>query len=197
MLPHLRPEDDGLHLEKLDALLQSKRAIAVGECGLDGPSAQAAPVERQLSVLAGHFELAQQHGLPVLVHCHRLQPALVEFLQKTPLPDAGVLLHSYSGGPDLAKFYRQRGCWFSFAGPVTWPEARKPLAALKEVGIDRLMLETDAPDQSPYPHRGQRSEPGYLPLIARAAATALEIPLSEAAERTSDNARKFFGGAFT
>jgi TatD DNase family protein len=197
LLPHLPPEQDGEHLERLDALLARKGAVAVGECGLDGPSASGAPLERQLAVMARHFELARKHDLPVLVHVLRVQPQMVDFLKATPrLPEAGVLLHSYSGGADLAKFYVRKGCHFSFAGPVTFQEARKPLDALKAVPLDRLMAETDAPDQAPHPHRGERSEPGYLPLILESMAQALGLPTGELAQRTTENARRLFRESF-
>lgn len=196
-LPSLPPEKDGEYLEQLDALLARKQAVAVGECGIDGPSVAAgAPLERQLAVMARHFELARKHDLPVLVHVFRVQPQMVEFLKSTSIPEAGCLMHSYSGGVDLVKFYAKKGCHFSFAGPVTFAEARKPLDALRAVPLDRLMAETDAPDQAPHPHRGGRSEPGYLPLILDGMARALGMPVEALAERTSENARRLFRESF-
>jgi TatD DNase family protein len=196
LLPHLPPEEDEAHLERLDALLARGGAIAVGECGLDGPSAVGAPLERQVAVLRGHLALARGHGLPVLMHCHRAHPALVELFKQEPLPEAGVLMHSYSGGVDLARFYLQKGCHFSFAGPVTWAEARKPLDALRAIPPERLMAETDAPDQAPAPHRGQRSEPGYLPRILEGMARVRGEPVEELARRTTENARRLFREVF-
>ncbi|OJH40793.1 TatD family hydrolase [Cystobacter ferrugineus] len=196
MLPHLPPEEDELHLERLDALLGLGGVIAVGECGLDGPSAAGAPMERQVAVLRRHLELARKHGLPVLMHCFRAHPALIDLLKSEPLPEAGILMHSYGGGVDLARFYIQKGCHFSFAGPVTWAEARKPLDALRVIPPERLMVETDAPDQAPTPHRGQRSEPGYLPRIIEGMARVLGEPVEVLAQRTTENARRFFREAF-
>ena len=97
--------------------------------------------------------------------------------------------HSYSGPRELTGKYVKHGCHFSFAGPVSFPEARRPLEALKKIPLDRLMGETDAPDQAPHPHRGERSEPGYLPLILDSMATYLGVELRE---RTAENARRFF-----
>ncbi len=191
-LPSLPEDSDEASLELLDALLTEGKAIAVGECGLDGPSTSGAPMERQVRVLRRHFELSRKHGLPLLVHVYRAHPAMVELLKEEPIPEAGLLLHSYSGGPDLAKFYADRGCYFSFAGPVSWPEARKPLAALKAVPLERLMLETDAPDQAPWPHRGERSEPAWLPHIAEAVAKTLDLPVEALARTTTETARRFF-----
>ncbi|RKG75899.1 TatD family deoxyribonuclease [Corallococcus exercitus] len=195
-LPDLRPEDDGEHLERLDALLAKGGAVAVGECGLDGPTLPGASLERQLAVLRGHLALARKHGLPVLMHCHRLHPAMMELLKTEAWPEAGILMHSYSGGAELARFYIQKGCYFSFAGPVTWAEARKPLDALRVIPADRLVAETDSPDQAPTPFRGQRSEPGYLPHILAGMAQVLGEPVEALAQRTTENARRLFREAF-
>lgn len=196
LLPELPPEDDDAHLERLDALLARGGAVAVGECGLDMPSTQGAPMERQVEVLRRHLALARKHGLPVLMHCHRAHPALIELLKDEPIPEAGLLMHSYSGGAELARFYIQKGCHFSFAGPVTWAEARKPLDALRVIPADKLVAETDAPDQAPTPHRGQRSEPGYLPRVIEGMARVLGEPAEALAQRTTENARRLFREVF-
>jgi len=192
-LPSSPESEDEATLERLESLLARGGAIAVGECGLDGPSISGAPMERQVKVLRRHFALARKYELPVLLHCFRVQPSLVQFFQEEPPPPRGVLLHSYSGGADLAKVYLRYGCHFSFAGPVSFLEARKPLDALRAIPRSRLMAETDAPDQAPHPHRGGRSEPAYLPLIVHAMADALKVPRGEFEEQTTENARAFFG----
>jgi TatD DNase family protein len=192
-LPSLGEAGDEAALATLDALLGRKEAIAVGECGLDGPSAVGAPLERQVRVLRAHFALARKHRLPLLLHCFHAHPALQALLKEEPLPEAGAVLHSYSGGPELAKGYAKLGLYFGFAGPVTFPEARKPLESVRAVPPDRLLLETDAPDQAPHPHRGGRSEPGYLPRMAEALGRTLGVSAAEVAAKTSENARRLFG----
>ncbi len=192
LLPSLPEADDERHLATLDSLLP-RSAIAVGECGLDGPSEAGAPIDRQLRVLHSHFELAKKHRLPLLVHCYRAHPHLQRYLKDHAIPEAGLLMHSYSGSADLTPFYVKAGCHFSFAGPVSFPEARRPLEALKKIPLERLMGETDAPDQAPHPLRGERSEPQYLPLIIDSMATYLGVELRE---RTAENARRFFRCTF-
>jgi TatD DNase family protein len=169
-LPELDERDDERHLAELDSLLGRGVAIAVGECGLDGPTKEAVPMERQLRVLKAHFALARKHRLPLLMHCLRAHPELLKLLETEPVPEAGLLMHSYSGSADLTKKYVRHGCHFSFAGPISFEEARRPIDALRSVPLDRLLVETDAPDQAPHPHRGQRSEPAFLPIIVDAMA---------------------------
>jgi TatD DNase family protein len=101
-------------------------------------------------------------------------------------------MHSYSGSRELTPFYVKHGCHFSFAGPVSFAEVRKPLDALRSVPLELLMGETDAPDQAPQPHRGQRNEPAHLPLVldAMARARGLEPEVLRAA--TTQTASAFF-----
>ena len=192
LLPELPEAEDDAHLEQLDALLARGGAIAVGECGLDGPTGASVPLERQVRILRAHFRLARKHALPLLVHCLRMQPVLRDFLKEEPFPEAGVLLHSYSGSADLVRFYAARGCHFSFAGPVTFLEGRKAPEAARVVPADRLMVETDAPDQAPHPHRKERNEPARLPLVVEGLARARGEPVEVLSGQTSENARRFF-----
>lgn len=193
-LPDLPEADDDEHLATLDALLGRGKAIAVGECGLDGPSEPGAPMERQVRVLKAHFALARKHKLPLLVHCLRAHPHLKRVLQEEQFPEAGLLMHSYSGSKDLTPFYVKAGCHFSYAGPVTYQGARRPIEALSAIPLERLMAETDAPDQAPHPHRGQRSEPSYLPLIIEGLAKAKGLSAAQLRDATTANAQTFFRG---
>lgn len=192
LLPELDPKDDERHLARLDELLGRGVAIAVGECGLDGPSEAGAPMERQLRVFDAHVALARKHHLPLLVHCYRAHPHLQRYLKANALPEAGLLMHSYSGSGDLTPFYVRAGCHFSFAGPISFPEVRRALAALEKVPLDRLMVETDAPDQAPHPHRGQRNEPAWLPLVLDGLARGLGQSREAVAALTLENTRRFF-----
>lgn len=204
VLPSLDPRDDERHLADLDAALARAAAgpgrgdaVAVGECGIDGPAASGAcpgphpaTLDRQAAVLAGHLRLASRRGLPVILHVFRAHDAVLEVLERDGVPAGGVL-HSFSGSAEQVGRYARLGLHFSFAGPVTWERARKPLLAARAVPPDRLLLETDAPDQTPRPARG-RNEPALLPRIAAALAAALDVPVGELDARTSANARRLF-----
>ncbi len=189
-LPGLDPADDDRHLADLESLLGRGGAVAVGECGLDGPSAGAgAPLDRQRSVLRGHLDIARRLGLPVLLHTLRAHDAMREELERDGIPSGGVL-HSFSGSAEQVPPFAALGLHFSFAGPVTYQAARKPGAAARAVGIDRLLVETDAPDQTPHPHRGARNEPSYLPLVLEAVALAVGSSTAELDRVTTRNARR-------
>ncbi len=191
-LPGIDPEDDDRHLADLEALLGKGGAVAVGECGLDGPTEGAgASLDRQRAVLRAHLAIARRRGLPVILHCLRTHDALREELERDGVPFGGVL-HSYSGSAEQVAPYARLGLHFSFAGPVTWPTARRPLAAVRAVPIGRLLVETDAPDQSPHPHRGDRNEPALLRLVLAAVASALGRPVDAVERATTASARALF-----
>jgi TatD DNase family protein len=191
LLPELDPRGDDRRLADLDLALARGGAVGVGECGLDGPSVEAgAPLDRQVAVLRGQLGLARRHRLPVMLHCLRAHDALLALLREEPLPAGGVL-HSYSGAAEQVAPYAALGLHFSFAGPVTYERARKPLAAARAVPRNRLLLETDAPDQTPRPWRG-RNEPAFLREIAGALAAALGLSVAELDAITTANARALF-----
>jgi TatD DNase family protein len=190
LLPELDPADDLRRLAELEAALSRGGAVAVGECGLDGPSAPGAPMERQVAVLRAHLRLARRLGLPVILHCLRAHEPLLALLAEEPLPAGGVL-HSYSGSAAQVRDYARLGLHFSFAGSVTYERARRPLEAARAVPRDRLLLETDAPDQTPRPHRG-RNEPAFLPAIGGAVASAVGLSPDEVGALTAANARALF-----
>jgi TatD DNase family protein len=191
LLPELDPHGDDRRLADLELALARGGAVGVGECGLDGPSVEAgAPLDRQVAVLRAQLGLARRHRLPVMLHCLRAHDALLALLREEPLPAGGVL-HSYSGSAEQVAPYAALGLHFAFAGPVTYERARRPLAAARAVPRDRLLLETDAPDQTPRPRRG-RNEPAFLPAIAEALAGAVGLTLGELDALTTANARRLF-----
>ena len=191
-LPELDPREDDRRLADLDAALARGGAVAVGECGLDGAiAASGAPLDRQAAVLRGHLALARRHRLPVVLHALRaLDPLLALLREEAPLPAGGVL-HSFGGSPEQVAPFAALGLHFSFAGPITYENARRPLAAARAVPRDRLLVETDAPDQTPRPHRG-RCEPAHLPEVAAGLARALGVTLEEIDALTAANARALF-----
>jgi TatD DNase family protein len=154
-----------------------------------------ASLERQVAVLEGQLRLARAHRLPVSLHALHALPRLRLVLERDGLPFGGVL-HSYSGSAEQVAPFAALGLHFAFAGPLTWPGARKPALAARAVAPERLLLETDAPDQTPRPHRG-RCEPAQLVEVAAALAAALGRTPAEVGALTTANARRLFlsGGA--
>jgi TatD DNase family protein len=191
LLAEVEARDDDRMLSDLESALSRGGVVALGECGLDAPTAsRGASMDRQVAVLRGQLELARRFGLPVLLHVFHAHEPLAALLAREPIPAGGVL-HSFSGSAEQVRQLLRFDLHFAFAGPVTYSQARKPVEAVRAVPPERLLLETDAPDQTPRPHRG-RCEPAHLADIARAVAHALATPLEELDALTSSNARKLF-----
>ena len=197
LLPEVDAREDDRMLADLDAALGAgagppgARVVCVGECGLDGGSvALGAPMDRQVRVLEGQLALARKYRLPVSLHMLRAADPLLEVLSRDGVP-AGGALHSFSGSAEQVLPFARLGLHFAFAGPVTYERARRPLLAARAVPPERLLLETDAPDQTPRPHRG-RCEPGFLAEVRDALAAALGATAAEVDALTTGNARRLF-----
>lgn len=190
--PQVVPElaDDELAGDLADRIaraVEEHAGIAVGECGLDGGTVDA---PRQEAIFRAHLRAARSLRLPVVIHVLRAHDAAPRILREEG-PVAGVL-HSYSGGAELVPVYRDLGLAFSFAGPVSYPNARRPVEAARAVPAELLLVETDAPDQAPEGHRGGRSEPAFLPAVIAGLAAARGVSPSEIAASTTANARRLF-----
>ena len=184
IVPELAPDE----LANLEMRLagEATGAIAIGECGLDRGTGER---ERQEQIFRVHIRVARELGLPLVIHvlgAHDLAPKILREERC-----AGGVLHSYSGGADLVPVYRDLGLAFSFAGPITYPNARRPVEAARAVPAELLLAETDAPDQSP--RRGQRCEPAFLPDVIAGIATARGDSPDAIAVLTTANARRLLG----
>jgi TatD DNase family protein len=189
IVPELDPDEAALAPEPLAEAARAAGAIAIGECGLDGATADR---DRQEHLLRVHIRAARLAKLPLVVHVLRAHDLAPRVLREERAHEVGGVMHSYSGGAELVPVYRDLGFAFSFAGPVTYPNARKPLEAVRAVPPELLLVETDAPDQSPASHRGSRSEPAFLGEVVAAIAAARGSNPAELGTLTTANARRLF-----
>lgn len=191
--PQIVPElaDDevaGDLAERIARAVEAAGAIAVGECGLDGGTGE---IGRQEEIFRAHLRAARALDKPVVIHVLRAHDAAPRILREEG-PVRGVL-HSYSGGAELVPVYRDLGMAFSFAGPISYPNARRPVEAARLIDGGLLLVETDAPDQAPEGHRGGRSEPAFLPAVIAGLAAAREDSPEKIAALTTANAHRIFG----
>jgi TatD DNase family protein len=167
------------------------RLRAIGECGLDFLRART-PESRdhQLAVFRTHLELARATGLPLSMHCVGAHGPLLQLLRERPTPPS--VMHAFSGSAELARAFVAAGHYISFAGSICLANARKPIAAARAVPEDRLLIETDSPDQTPPDRRPADSEPAFIIDIARRLAEVRGVELAELAETTFANACRAF-----
>jgi len=187
IIPELDATERALDAETLAAELGD--AVAVGECGLDGDTGDR---ELQETLFRMQIRAARLAKRPLVIHVLRAHDVAPRILDEERAREVGGVLHSYSGGADLVDVYRKLGLAFSFAGPITYPNARKPVAAARAIPDDLLLAETDAPDQAPASHRGERSEPAFVGDVIAGLAAARGVDPGALAALTAANARRIF-----
>lgn len=194
-LPALREGEDIPHLEALERAVEANedpRLRAVGECGLHFAAHDGEPIDRarQVALTRRQLTLARRTGLPAILHCVQAHGPMLELLDEAPTPPS--VLHSFTGGASLALEYTRRGHYVSFSGSVTQPRARKVLEAVRSVPDDRLLIETDSPDQTPSPASPGVNEPANVRMVANAVAHLRDTDTSTVARITFDNAVRVF-----
>ena len=193
----LHPHDavDGVHT--LDAVLTDELGgpdpvvVAIGECGLDYHYDHSPrPVQREAFAL--QVELARRHRLALVIHTREAWDDTLDVLGAVGVPDRTVV-HCFTGGPTEARRCLDLGASLSFSGVVTFTNAQEVRDAAALCPPDRLLVETDSPFLTPVPHRGSVNEPARVPLVGAAIAQVTGRDTAEVAERTTANARRFFG----
>ena len=165
----------------MQGLAGQPRVVAVGETGLDHYW-DAAPHDVQREAFAWHIELAKQVGKPLMIHDRDAHDAVFDVLAAEGAPDS-VIFHCFSGNSEMARACADRGWVMSFAGAVSFRNARDLAEAARIVPADLLMAETDAPFLTPHPHRGARNEPYALPYTVRALAELRGVPVADLCRR--------------
>lgn len=175
--------------------------VALGEIGLDYfhlskyPDEAAAQRQMQQAAFREQLAIALQLDCPVVVHSRHAVEDCIRMIDASGIDWRKVVFHCFTDGPELLQPILERGGRASFTGIITYrSRSVDPIrAAVRLQGVERLMLETDAPYLSPEPVRGTSNEPAQLHHIGRFAAALLGISVEDLARQTSANALRFFG----
>ncbi len=183
------PED----IEEIRHLVSAhEKVVAVGETGLDY-FYDTAPRSAQRALFDAHLELGADMGVPVVVHARDADEDVAAALRQMPPGTLGVL-HCFTGGAKAFAAAMSAGWYVSFSGIASF-KSFEPVDLLREVPVDRLLIETDAPYLAPIPKRGRRNEPANVVHVAEAVAGHLGVDAVEVARRTMENACRFYGVA--
>ena len=185
--PHQAASPEAGRLDELAELLGHPRAVAVGETGLDNARRYATP-EEQRRLLDAHLALADELGLPVVIHS---RDAAAETADALASFSGMVILHCFSS-PALLPAALERGYYVSFAGNATYPNADDLRRACTSVPADRILVETDTPYLSPQAVRGRSNEPAHLVHTISALAEVRGEDADELAAATHRNAAVAF-----
>ncbi len=187
--PHSAHQYDPQALEEIRALAAHPRVVALGEAGLEyhhGPDLQ-----RQQELFAAHIRLAEDVGLPLVIHSRDADEDLWEIIRREGL-SRGVL-HCFTGGGELMHRAAERGFYVSISGIATFARAEAVRAAARDCPAERLLIETDAPYLAPVPHRGKRNEPAYLRHTLQVVAALRGVSADALAAVTRANALRLLG----
>lgn len=177
-------------LERIEELASRPSVVAVGETGLDW-FREGAPRVRQRESFRAHIRIARDADRALVIHDRDAHDDVVAVLMdEKPLPR--VVFHCFSGGPDLVRTCAEEGWFMSFAGNVTFSNAKDLQAAAAEVPLDLLLTETDSPFLSPHPFRGKPNEPARVSVTAAFLGQMHDRSPDELGQLTSDNARRAF-----
>lgn len=176
-------------LARLGALAGT--AVALGEIGLDHLLPHI-PRPAQEAAFREQLRIAVAAGVPVIIHCRRAFGPLLCILREEGVSRVGGVMHAFSGSVETARECIRLGLFISVAGSVTYHNAVRPVAVAREIPLEHLLIETDAPDMTPEPLRGIPNEPAFLAVTARRLAELKGVTPEQAARATSANAARLF-----
>jgi TatD DNase family protein len=179
-------------LDEIARLAAHPRVRVVGETGLDHFRTGPDGVEVQEQAFRWHIDLAKRLGKALQIHDREAHDDVLRVLQEEGAPDRTVL-HCFSGDVEMARVCVERGYYLSFAGTVTFKNARSLRDALSVVPLEQVLVETDAPYLTPMPWRGSTNAPYLVPLTVRRMADVLGVAVSTLCEALSANSERVYG----
>ncbi len=191
MHPHDAKDVGPDELEKLKDLARHPKVIAVGETGLDYYYNHS-PRDVQRRVFAQFIHIAREIELPIVVHERDAALDGAELLRSEGEGKLRGVIHCFTGNYEAARAYLDLGFYISFTGIITFKNAEALRDVVRQVPLERILVETDSPYLTPVPHRGKRNEPAYVRLVAETIAKIKGMTLEDVARVTSDNAHQLF-----
>ena len=177
--------------DKFANLAKDEKCVAIGEIGLDYHFTTETK-DLQKLIFDRQISFANELSLPVVVHSRDAMGDTIEILQNNT-PKRESLLHCYGGSIESAKILIKLGFSFSFGGVVTFKNAKNVVEVVRQLPVEKILLETDCPYMTPVPFRGQRNEPKNVVYVADAIARIKGMTIEEVAKITTENAKRVFG----
>jgi TatD DNase family protein len=190
--PHEAATEEGGDVTSLAALTGHPKVIGIGESGLDFHYDHS-PRDAQVAAFRNHARAARSAGVPLIVHSRAADPETVAVLEEEGV-SAGVI-HCFSTGRLLAERALALGLYISLSGIVTFKNADELRAIARDLPLERLLVETDAPYLAPAPLRGKTNEPAFIVHTANFIAALKGVAPDEFARRTTENFFRLFAKA--
>lgn len=190
----LHPTSIGAEWEKELAALEgwlSRKIYAIGEIGMDCYWSKEF-IKEQQEALRIQLELADRLDLPVIIHSRESTELIINVLKECRHLNLRGVFHAYSGSIETYRQIERLGDWYIGIGGVLTYKKASIAGTVKDIPLDRILLETDCPYLTPVPFRGKRNESSYIPHIAARLSEILGKGIEEIAETTTANAEKLF-----
>jgi len=172
------------------SILQEPYCVAIGECGLD--AVIETPLEKQQQLFERHVQMAVDLSKPLIIHVRQTHQQTLQLLKKYR-PSCGGVIHGFTGSQELAMQYWRMGFYLGIGGSITYPRANKTRTMAKEMPLEALLLETDAPDMPLQGYQGQANSPLRVIEVAQALAELRQQTLDTIANVTTNNSKHLFG----
>jgi len=193
--PHNAKELDESSFLGLKKLTKAAKVVALGEIGLDFHYDHS-PRDVQRKWFEFQMELAKDCGLPVVIHSREAIAETFDVVKNILLSERGGkgagVVHCYSGSSEMARKFVELGYFIGIAGPVTYKSAGKIVETVKNIPLERILIETDCPYLSPEPFRGKRNDSQNLKFICEKISEIKQIDPEKVEEITSNNGKTFF-----
>ena len=169
-----------------------RKIWAIGEIGMDCYWSKEFITEQQ-EALRIQLEMADRLDLPVIIHSRESTELIINVLKDCRHLNLRGVFHAYSGSVETFREISRLGDWYIGIGGVLTYKKASIADTVKDIPLERILLETDSPYLTPVPHRGKRNESAYIPIIAEFLASRKETDIQEVASITTQNAEKLFG----
>lgn len=194
--PHYAEAAEGFDFSRMKAAASSPDCVAVGEIGLDYFKSTASK-DAQMALFRKTLEVSAELGKPVVIHCRDAQADMLRVLKgffggSVNREICPGVIHCFSGDSHFAEGCLDLGFYLGVDGPVTYPGAKALRDVLRQVPLEKIVLETDCPYLPPQSYRGRRNEPSYLTHIAEKMAELFQKSPEEVAGVTTQNARRLY-----
>lgn len=191
--PHEALEVKRNELREIRELAESPGVIAIGECGLDFYRVNSEDEkERQIQLFRSQIDLANELELPLVIHSREAEKETLEILREYKGKAKGGVVHCFTGSLDFARELIGLGYYIGFTGIITFDKTGELEKVIKEVPLDKVLVETDAPFLAPIPYRGKTNEPAYVVEVASKIARLKGVEFNEVAKQTTANAENLF-----
>jgi TatD DNase family protein len=180
-------------VERLLALAENPKVVAIGETGLDYYWHKDKP-EWQRERLRVHIRAARACGKPLVIHTRDSAEDVLRILREENAQEVGGVMHCFTETQEVADAAIELGFYISFSGIVTFKNALQIKGVATSIPLDRLLIETDSPYLAPVPYRGKMNEPSYVPHVAAEVAKLRGISVEDLAAAASMNTRRLFAG---